>query len=178
PATVRPRRLGTVTVETDGNCADRSGSAPLRRDAMPGRMSARRSPHRRSRSAVRFRRAVLESQRRAARMCGLLRVAPTPICPALLLGNLCLHQAILLASYLAFGVPRVENIERVLSRRLGILLMCAVSIAPVADAREQKEDDTEPEKPTPAEIPVVPVSMTHGDSPQTGPGCGRRLDGT
>src|SRR6185312_8671862 len=77
-----------------------------------------------------------------------------------------------------FGVPRVENIERVLSRRLGILLMCAVSIAPVADAREQKEDDTEPEKPTPAEIPVVPVSMTHGDSPQTGPGCGRRLDGT
>jgi hypothetical protein len=45
--------------------------------------------------------------------------------------------------------------------------MRLVGVAPVADAGEKQQKNPEPQEPTLAEIPIVPIRMTHRYSPVT-----------
>jgi hypothetical protein len=90
---------------------------------------------------------------------------PYDIALSLGLGNLGFHLAILFPCNVSSGVPLIENVERLPSWLLVVSAVRSVGIAPVSDARKQQKDKAEPKKPAPAEIPVVPISMCHFDSP-------------
>jgi hypothetical protein len=81
------------------------------------------------------------------------------------LGHLDFHLTVFIPVDLSPGVPLIENIERLFSRLLVESPVSSVAIAPVSDARKEEKDETEPEKPAPAKIPVVPITMSHFDSP-------------
>jgi hypothetical protein len=71
------------------------------------------------------------------------------------------HLTILFPAYLASGIPLVENIERASPGLSAILLMQMVGKTPVANARKYQKYYGEPQEPTPGEIPVVPVIVSH-----------------
>jgi hypothetical protein len=76
-------------------------------------------------------------------------------------GDLGFHEAQFLVRDLTAGVSFIENIERVLSRQLAKSSVRTVGIAPVADARKQEKYNPKPKKPTPTEIPVIPIRVRH-----------------
>jgi hypothetical protein len=80
---------------------------------------------------------------------------------SLYLGDIGFHPAILLPVNLATGIPFAENIERVLSWLRVIFAVRPVRIAPVTEARKKYKHEAEPDKPTPAEIQVIPIRMIH-----------------
>jgi hypothetical protein len=67
----------------------------------------------------------------------------------------------LLARDFASGLPYIENIKGILSGQPAESLMRAVGVAPVAYARKQQENDTEPQKPPLAKVPIVPIRVSH-----------------
>lgn len=64
----------------------------------------------------------------------------------------------------ALRVSRVEDLEGFAVCPAVKSAMSSIGIAPVADTREQQKDNAQPEKPAPAEIPIVPKAM-HRRSP-------------
>jgi hypothetical protein len=76
-------------------------------------------------------------------------------------GDLGFHEAQFLVRDLPAGVSFIENIKRILSRQLTNSSVCTVGIAPIADARKEEKYNSKPKKPTPTEIPVIPMRVRH-----------------
>ena len=76
-------------------------------------------------------------------------------------GDLGFHETQFLVGDFTASVSFIENIKRILSSQLTESAMRAVGIAPIADARYEQEHNSKPKKPTPTEIPVIPIRVRH-----------------
>ena len=77
------------------------------------------------------------------------------------LGDLGFHEVQLLVRNIAARISFIQNIQRILSAGLTESSMCTVGIAPIADARNEQENNSKPKKPAPTEIPIIPMRVLH-----------------